>query len=96
MKTYIIDIDGVLCDDRRGDYKKANPNYINIKKINELYNDGNYIKLFTGRGSATGIDWAEVTYKQLRSWGVKYHEIIFGKPVGDIFIDDKALNVKDW
>jgi len=26
---------------------------------------------------------------------VKYHEILFEKPYYDIFIDDKALNVKD-
>jgi hypothetical protein len=43
----------------------------------------------------TGIDWREFTEKQLKSWGVKYHELIFGKPVADVFIDDKAINIKD-
>jgi len=96
MKIYLIDIDGVICDDRRGDYIHAEPNYTNIKKINKLYDEGNFIRIFTGRGSGTGIDWAELTTNQLKEWGVKYHEIVFGKPVCDVIIDDKAINVKDW
>ena len=28
------------------------------------------------------------TIKQLKKWGVKYHEIHFGKPSFDLFIDD--------
>lgn len=93
---YAIDIDGVLCDDMLGEYEKSKPDYKAIRKVNKLYKDGHTIKIFTGRGSATGIDWREFTIKQLRSWGVKYHELIFGKPVADFFVDDKALNIEDW
>jgi len=93
---YAIDIDGVLCDDMLGEYEKSTPDYNAIRKVNELYEYGHTIKIFTGRGSATGIDWKEFTIKQLESWGLKYHELIFGKPVADIFVDDKAVNIKDW
>jgi len=91
---FCFDIDGVLCDDMLGDYKKSRPRKDIITKINQLYSEGNNIKIFTGRGSKTGIDWKKFTEKQLRFWGVKYHELIFGKPVADIFIDDKAINIK--
>ena len=94
--VYAIDIDGVLCDDMLGDYEKSTPDYKVIWKVNKLYEDGHLIKIFTGRGSATGIDWKEFTIEQLKFWGVKYHELIFGKPVADVFIDDKALNITDW
>ena len=38
-----------------------------------------------------GIDWSEMTKKQLDSWGLKYHELHFGKPAADFYIDDKML-----
>ena len=31
------------------------------------------------------------TKKQLKMWGVKYHELIFGKPSYDIIVDDKSI-----
>lgn len=93
---YCFDIDGVLCDDLLGDYQNSKPRKDIISKINQLYEEGNIIKIFTGRGSQTGIDWTEFTKQQLESWGVKYHQLIFEKPVADVFIDDKAVNIRDW
>jgi quercetin dioxygenase-like cupin family protein len=92
---YSFDIDGVICDDLRGDYLKSKPRQEIIEKINQLYDQKNTIIIFTGRGSKTGIDWKEITQKQLDSWGLKYHEIYFNKPVADIFVDDKAINYLD-
>jgi hypothetical protein len=37
------------------------------------------------------LDWREVTEKQFSKWGVKYHELKFGKPNYDLFIDDKNI-----
>lgn len=93
---YCFDIDGVLCDDMLGDYDKSKPRKEIINRINQLYDEKHTIKIFTGRGSKTGIDWKEFTENQLKSWGLNYHELIFGKPVADIFIDDKAINADDW
>ena len=31
--------------------------------------------------------------KQLKKWGVKYDEVIFGKTQYDLLIDDKARNI---
>ena len=90
MKTYCFDIDGTLCTNTKGLYKKAKPYYSRIKKANCLYEKGNKIILFTARGSTTNIDWEEFTKKQLKKWGVKYHKLIFGKPEADIYIDDKG------
>jgi len=91
-----FDIDGVICDDMRGDYEKSIPRKEIIAEINRLYDNGNVIKFFTARGTKTKIDWKEFTENQLKSWGVKYHEIIFGKPTFDIFIDDKAFNIRNF
>ena len=50
----------------------------------------------TSRGSGSGIDWKEFTQKQVDGWGVKHHELLLGKPQYDIFVDDRAINNKDW
>jgi len=90
IKTYIIDIDNTICSQEK-DYSKAKPFLNIIKKINKLYDEGNIIKFFTARGTETGIDWRLITEKQLKDWGVKYHELIMGKPAGDIYVDDRSI-----
>ena len=94
--VYAIDIDGLLCNDMLGEYEHSIPDRESIERVNKLYDEGNYIKIFTGRGSATGIDWRDFTIKQLNSWEVKYHELILGKPVCDIIVDDKAISLREW
>lgn len=96
FKTYCFDIDGTLCSITDAAYDQAEPFHHRIKKVNELYDAGNTIILFTARGSTTGIDWRQVTEGQMLEWGVKYHELLLGKPFADIFIDDKAVNDADW
>ena len=92
MKTYVFDIDGTICTNTNGAYEKATPLEANIEKINRLYNEGNEITYWTARGSTTGIDWTELTTKQLEKWGVKYTELRMRKPDYDLFICDKAIN----
>ena len=91
---YIFDIDGTLCSlVKNAEYNKAQPLKERIKKVNDLYNEGHYIKLYTARGSTTGINWEEITKKQLKEWDLKYHELLMNcKPHGDLFVDDKAIN----
>lgn len=94
-KRFCFDIDGVIATivpDKQYDLAGPQPDVIEI--INSLYDHGHHIILFTARGSLTGIEWTEVTRKQLRDWGVKYHELIFGKPAADYYIDDKMLSIE--
>ena len=94
--NWCFDCDGVICDTEGTNYGTATPRKQNIEKINKLYDNGYHITVFTGRGSVSGIDWRDVTEKQFRNWGVKYHELVFGKPPFDMFVDDHAWNVKDF
>lgn len=87
-----VDIDHTICDTDSTDYSKSTPMVDRIEKINKLYDEGNTIVYWTARGSVTGIDHSELTKKQFKNWGVKYHELRFGKPPYDIFIDDKNIN----
>ena len=95
-KTLSIDIDGTLCQNTFGKYEKATPFKERIEKINRLHEKGNIINLYTARGTTTGIDWSDLTSKQLKSWGVKYDSLKLGKPEADFYIDDKAINADDF
>lgn len=93
-KRFVFDIDGVIAGFRKGlDYDSAPPNTPVIRAIRKLYEYGNEIILFTARGYVTGIDWSETTKRQMKEWNVPYHELIFGKPNADYYIDDKMLDM---
>jgi dTDP-glucose 4,6-dehydratase len=91
-----IDIDETICHSPNKDYENATPIQENIDKANKLYDEGNTIVYWTARGSASGIDWTELTTNQLDKWNVKRHGLKLGKPSYDLFIDDKAINTLDW
>ena len=94
---YCFDLDGTICTtNETHDYSSAIPIDGMIEKINELYKN-NYIKIFTARGATSGIDWSELTKKQIHEWGIKHHELILNKkPSYDIFVDDKAISADLW
>ena len=88
-----VDIDETICTKTEDlNYANAKPIPERINKINNLFNEGNTIIYWTARGTVSGIDWREVTEKQFNEWGVKYHNLMFGKPAYDLFIDDKNIN----
>jgi CMP-N,N'-diacetyllegionaminic acid synthase len=76
------------------DYTKSKPLKGNIELINKLFEKGHYIIIFTARGSVTKIDWEKLTVKQLSDAGLKYHELKFGKPAADYYIDDKSIDIQ--
>lgn len=94
---YFIDIDETICKSpNTGEYDKARPILSAIREVNRLYDEGHSITMWTARGALSSIDWTEVTERQLKIWGVKYHNLRFDKPVYDVFIDDKNINSNDW
>jgi len=103
MKIIIFDIDNTIAKTAGTKYNIAIPIKSRIKRINKLYDKGNIIKIFTSRymGKYNGNvelikkKFYKKTVTQLNNWGLKYHELIMGKPIFDIFVDDKAFNPKD-
>ena len=92
-----IDIDETICQSPdKPNYTTSTPIYENIQKANKLYDEGHLIVYWTARGTGTGINWADITKKQFKEWGVKYHDLKFNKPNYDLFIDDKNLNTNNW
>lgn len=93
---YVVDIDNTICTDTDGDYSAAQPHYDRIGKINSLFDEGHVIIYWTARGMKSGKNHTELTNRQLRQWGCKFHEIRMGKPHYDVWIDDKAINAENF
>lgn len=94
---YVIDIDGTICkevilENGKKDYANHVPYMNRIEKVNRLYDAGHIIKYMTARGITSGVDYYDLTKKQLDSWGAKFHELSVGKKEHyDVWIDDKAF-----
>ena len=101
---YVIDIDGTICTMENGNYAFAKPYMDRIQKINELHDAGHTIVLFTDRGmnrnrgnhTKAYEQFYNFTLDQINRWGVKFHELILGKPSGDFYIDDKGMDANDF
>tara|TARA_B100000131_G_scaffold318971_1_gene363901 strand:- start:247 stop:582 length:336 start_codon:yes stop_codon:yes gene_type:complete len=103
-KVYVFDIDGTICTLTDGDYAKSEPIQSRIDTVNRLYAENNKIVFQTARGMGRTQNNSELaikmfhdfTYNQLKSWGVNFHELFLGKPAGDIYVDDKSFNDRDF
>jgi hypothetical protein len=92
-KDIYVDIDNTICRTEGMDYSDAIPIPKNIEYINELYDSNSYtITYWPARGVKTGISHIDLTIKQFKKWGVKYHFLKLTKPPFDLLIDDKAIN----
>ena len=105
-KTICFDIDNIICKTNSSvDYSKSVPIRKNIKVINDAYESGFNIILYTARYMGRFNNNAykakkrvkTVTINNLKSWGVKYNQIFFGKPSFDFVVDDKSVFFKrNW
>jgi len=101
-----FDIDNTICfTNKTKEYQKSRKNTKAIKVVNDLYDNGYYIKLYTSRGmDRFKSDLKKIhkvfynfTNAQLKGWGVRYHELILGKISYNLFIDDKSYGFnKNW
>lgn len=90
LKTFAFDLDGTLCTLTDGKYDTAEPYLDRIRHVNTLFDAGHTILIFTARGATSKRDLRDFTLDQLSAWGVKFHELVTGKPHFDLLIDDKA------
>ena len=82
------------------DYSSVKPIMKNINLLKNLKKDGHEIIIFTARRMLTHNhnvgkvmkDIALVTFETLNKFNIEYDEILFGKPIADIYIDDRAYN----
>lgn len=105
MSRFVIDLDHTLCvphslhQDSHHRYALADPIPDVIQAVQRLYANGHYIILHTARRMVTHhgdiakveADVGQITRDWLTQHAVPYHELVFGKPYGDFYVDDKAV-----
>lgn len=96
IQTIYVDVDGFLATTTGGaGYEHAQPIPEHIERVNRLYRDGYTIVIWTARGSchkSRQVMYEDLTRRQLRQWGVLFHDVLMGKPAYDLLLDDKTLN----
>jgi capsule biosynthesis phosphatase len=104
-KALVIDLDGTICSQEdSGEYHRAYPVLKVIFKVNELWTRGWDIIIYTARGMKTfdgdvkKIEdvYREETEKWLKDNRVMYTKLIFGKPSGDVYVDDKGKTINEF
>ena len=106
-QVVLVDIDETICFyPNKRQYDMAEPDADNIAKINKLYDEGWEVIYWTARGGsakskAAGRCYHDFTWKQLESWGCKFHDLSTGskgkyiKPPCDLVIDDKSKRIEE-
>jgi uncharacterized HAD superfamily protein len=92
-KTMLIDIDGTICtEEATFERPLAKPLAGARERLNRWYQEGHTIILWTARG------WEQyrVTVKWLEEHGFRFHQLLMGKPIVDVFIDDRAYRFEGW
>ena len=97
----VLDLDGVICELKKPNetYLEVKPNQDIISKMREWKKEGHYLIIHTGRHMRTcNGNVAEVikkigpiTSEWLKKWNVPFDEIHYGKPYGDVYIDDLGI-----
>jgi hypothetical protein len=94
IKNYIIDIDGVICENIPNEEPERMVDAKEIEGarewINSLYDQGHNICFFTARLPIH----AEATERWLSSHGFKYHSVVYGKPRGGEYFYVDNLKVQ--
>ena len=105
QKILVADLDGTICEQTyNNSYHLAKPRQDVIDKIRDLFFEGWFITIHTARGMRTCFGnvaeverrYREMTELWLAEHNVLYHRLVFGKPPGDIYIDDKGKSIEEF
>lgn len=91
--TIMVDLDGVVCtEELTFERPLAQPLPGAKEALAQLKAAGHTIVIYTGRA------WAELkaTKKWLDDHGMVHDAIHMGKPIAHVWIDDRAIQFKNW
>lgn len=89
----IVDLDGTICtEEKQFSRSLAKPIEGAIETLTKLKEQGFIIIIYSAR------TWAEyeMTFEWLTSYEIPFDQLILGKPQGDYWIDDRAIEFTNW
>lgn len=83
-----------------GDYRTVKPIHNMIQLARQMKTEGHTIIIHTARRMLTHHnnvgavikDIGKITFDTLEQFAIPYDELLFGKPIADMYIDDRAVN----
>lgn len=108
--SLVVDLDHTLCVGDLGiessliRYATAKPILPTIERLREAHRKGWYITIFTARHMRSCNNDAEFAFNKLgqvtADWldlnEVPFDQLVFGKPYGMWYIDDKAMTIETF
>lgn len=91
--TLLIDLDGVVCSEEQTfERSLAKPIPGAREALLALREHGHTLVIYSARS------WSEfrMTKKWLEDHGIPFDSLLLGKPVADLFIDDRAVHFTEW
>ncbi len=89
----IVDLDGTICSEEKTFSRSmAKPIHGAKEALDLLHSQGHTIIIYSAR---TWNEY-EMTIKWLKDHHIPYDQVILGKPVGNYWIDDRALSFTSW
>ena len=89
----VIDIDGVIAKTRKDfDFENSEVMENATESVNKFFNEGHFIIFHTARPRC---DYTK-TVMWLIEKGFKFHQLVMDKPLGDVYIDDRAFHFENW
>jgi capsule biosynthesis phosphatase len=102
----VVDLDGTICHLKHQDesYSQVQPIPGAVTALRRLKEEGHEIIIYTARNMKTFngntgkviANIGAITMDWLNKHQVPHDEIVFGKPYGDLYIDDLALAFTNW
>ncbi len=89
----IIDLDGTICTEEKTFSRSlAKPKLDSVESIKKLKAQGHTIIIYTAR------HWNEyeMTDEWLKKNDIPFDQLFMGKPVGEYWIDDRAIKFSTW
>jgi len=89
----IVDLDGTICTEEKTFSRSMAKPIVDAKEtLGNLKEEGHTIIIY----SARSWNEYEMTIQWLKDNHIPYDQVILGKPVGDYWIDDRALTFESW
>lgn len=100
----VFDLDDTICIHENRDYPNAKPVLPVIRKIRDMKKAGWEIVIYTARGQVSCKGDLKLIEQRNRSvvetWlkenDVPCDELLFGKPLGDLYVDDRAMTAEEF
>ena len=106
-KSLVFDLDDTLSfadisiEDSKTRYASTKPNTPLIEKLRECHKNGWYITILTARHMRSALNDVDICFNKLSQitvdWldrhDIPFDQLVFGKPYGMWYIDDKAMTL---